>query len=89
MWWPASFELGFTIYYYFSGYPIQAVVLNALAVLLSLAGLTAITFFHSSRSAAHLILVGFFAALVGPGVFTGGIDSSAIVWLVFVPSLQR
>jgi hypothetical protein len=80
-----GFELGFTIYYQLSGYPAQAVALNIAAVLFSLAGLVLIRLFHKNRLAAHLIILGVYTALVGPGVFTGGIDSSAIVWLIFVP----
>jgi hypothetical protein len=81
----AVLELGFTIYYQASGYPAQAVLLNAAAVILSLAGLVCIRFLGSPRPAAHLIILGAYTALVGPGVFTGGIDSSAIVWLIFIP----
>ena len=84
-WVGMGFELGFTIYYQLSGYPAQAVLINLIAVLLSVAGLILIKSFHKSRLAAHQIVLGVYAALVGPGVFTGGIDSSAIVWLIFVP----
>ncbi len=80
-----SLELAFTIYYYFSGYPVQAVALNIAAVVFSLAGLTTIKLFRRPRPAAHLIVLGIYTALIGPGLFTGGIDSSAIVWLIFIP----
>jgi hypothetical protein len=81
----AVFELGFTTYYQLSGYPKQAVWLNALAVIFSLIGLVLVKRFHRTRPAAHLIVLGAVTALVGPGVFTGGIDSSAVVWLIFIP----
>jgi hypothetical protein len=77
--------LAFTIYYLFSGHPVQAVILNGLAVIFSVAGLVSVTFFHRTRPAAHAIILGIYTALIGPGVFTGGIDSSALVWLIFVP----
>lgn len=81
----AGIELGFTIYTQLSGYPSQAVGLTSLAVLLSLTGLILLKFFHRARLAAHLIVLGIYIATFGPGVFTGGIDSSGMVWLVFVP----
>jgi signal transduction histidine kinase len=80
-----GFELGFSIYYQLIGYPIQAVGLNLLAVFFSLIGLILIQFFHRPRLAAYLVMSGIYTSLFGPGVFTGGIDSSSMVWLFIIP----
>ena len=79
------FETVFLFYYLASGYPLQAVGLQVLAVLFSLSGLVLVQFLQRPRLAAHLVTLGLYTSLFGPGVFTGGIDSSAMVWLVFVP----
>ncbi len=81
----SSFELFFTFYYWLSGYPIQAVYLQLAATLISLAALIIVQRTKHVRLAAQMVTVALFLCLVGPGIYTGGIDSSAMVWLTFVP----
>jgi diguanylate cyclase (GGDEF)-like protein len=80
-----SFELFFTFYYWLSGYPVQAVWLQLAATLISLAALAIVHYTKHIRLAAQLVSVGLFLCLIGPGIYTGGIDSSTLVWLTFVP----
>jgi len=80
-----SFELFFTFYYWLSGYPIQAVWLQLAATLISLFGLVIVQYTKHIRLAAQLVTIALFLCLIGPGIYTGGIDSSALVWLTFVP----
>jgi diguanylate cyclase (GGDEF)-like protein len=81
----SSFELFFTFYYWLSGYPIQAVWLQLAATLISLAALVIVQYTKHARLAAQLVTIALFLCLIGPGIYTGGIDSSAMVWLTFVP----
>jgi diguanylate cyclase (GGDEF)-like protein len=80
-----SFELFFTFYYWLSGYPIQVVWLQLAATLISLTALAIVQYTKHVRQAAQLVTFGLFLCLIGPGIYTGGIDSSAMVWLTFVP----
>lgn len=81
----SSFELFFTFYYWLSGYPIQAVGLQLAATLISLTALMIVQFTKHVWLAGQLVTIGLFLCLIGPGIYTGGIDSSAMVWLTFVP----
>ncbi|MBI5962774.1 MAG: GGDEF domain-containing protein [Chloroflexi bacterium] len=80
-----SFELFFTFYYLLSGFPIQAVLLQLAATLISMAGFVIVQYTKHVRLAAQLVTFALFLCLIGPGLYTGGIDSSAMVWLTFVP----
>ena len=81
----SSFELLFTFYYWLSGYPSQAVWLQLAATLISLAALVMVQYTKHTRLAAQMVSFGLYLCLIGPGIFTGGIDSSALVWLTFIP----
>ena len=81
----SSFELFFTFYYWLAGFPIQAVWLQLAATLISLAALAIVQYTKHVRLAAQLVTIALFLCLIGPGIYTGGIDSSALVWLTFVP----
>jgi diguanylate cyclase (GGDEF)-like protein len=79
------FEIFFSIYYWFAGFPIQVVWLNVVATVITVLGwlILGMTRFH--RAASHLILFGVYVSLVGPGLYTGGIEATSMVWLVFIP----
>lgn len=80
-----AIETGFLLIYWLSGYPTPVLVMLIASILISLAGLIIVRVSHYHRLAAHLTILGLYIALIGPGLYTGGIDSSSMTWLVFVP----
>jgi diguanylate cyclase (GGDEF)-like protein len=81
----ACFELGFSFYYGLTGFPLVVVGIQIFASLISLSGLVLIRFLNRPIAAAHLVTLGLFSSLFGAALYTGGINSSSIVWLVLVP----
>lgn len=61
------------------------VILNVSALLIDLIGLTLVYRFHIHKPAAHLITFATYFSLFSTALFMGGIDSSSIVWMAFVP----
>jgi diguanylate cyclase (GGDEF)-like protein len=53
--------------------------------LISLLGLALVRRFHIHKPAAHLITFATYFSVLGTALLTGGIDSSSIVWMAFVP----
>ena len=72
------------IYYKVSGYPTQVIWLQMAAMLMGASAIL-VSLTRFTRAAAHLATAAIFLSLVGPGVYAGGINSSSVVWLVFVP----
>jgi diguanylate cyclase (GGDEF)-like protein len=75
----------FTIFYWLDGYPIQTVWLNLAALLIALASLAFMTWRQNNKLAAQLILIATYVSLVGPALYTGGLLSTNMIWLVFIP----
>ena len=61
------------------------ILLNVIALLIDLTGLALVSHFHIHKPAAHLITLATYFSLFGTALFIGGIDSSSIVWMAFVP----
>jgi diguanylate cyclase (GGDEF)-like protein len=80
-----AFETLFTGYYLATGYPNPIVLVQLAANLLGALGLILAYRTRAVKPAAHILVSGLFLSLIGPAFFTGGIDSSCLVWLVFVP----
>ncbi len=59
--------------------------INVVALVIDLVGLGMVHAFAVHRPAAHLILFATYFSLLGTALLTGGINSSSIVWLVFIP----
>jgi diguanylate cyclase (GGDEF)-like protein len=66
-------------------FPRIIILLNGVALLIDLIGLTLVRRFHLHRPAAHLITIATYFSLLSTALFTGGIDSSSLVWMAFVP----
>jgi diguanylate cyclase (GGDEF)-like protein len=67
------------------GFPRNIVLVNVAALLIDLIGLLLVSRFHIHKPAAHLITCATFVSLLGTALLTGGIDSSSIVWMAFIP----
>lgn len=66
-------------------FPGVIILLNVAALLIDLIGLTLVRRFHVHRPAAHLITFATYFSVLSTALFTGGIDSSSIVWMAFIP----
>jgi len=75
----------FTVFYWNEEYPIQTVWLNLAALLLGLISWAILDWLQNDQLAAQLILLSSYIALAGPALYTGGILSTNMVWLVFIP----
>jgi len=80
-----GFTLGFALFYGLSGYPPVVVNIILFASLIGFVSLVMVRFLKRPLAAAHLATLCLFTALFGPALFTGGIFSSSLVWLVLVP----
>jgi diguanylate cyclase (GGDEF)-like protein len=67
------------------GFPRNIILVNIAALLIDLIGLMLVSRFHIHKPAAHLITFATYFSLLGTTLFTGGIDSSSIVWMAFIP----
>lgn len=76
--------LSLALYYRLSGHPAQVMWFQIAAMLMGAAAIL-ISFTRFTRAAAQLVLAALFLSLVGPGVYAGGINSSSVIWFVFVP----
>jgi diguanylate cyclase (GGDEF)-like protein len=66
-------------------FPGIIILVNVAALLISLLGLALVRRFHIHRPAAHLITFATYFSVLGTALLSGGIDSSSIVWMAFVP----
>lgn len=66
-------------------FPRGIVFLNLAALLIDLTGLLLVARFRIHKPAAHLITLATYSSLFSTALFTGGIDSSSMVWMAFVP----
>jgi len=80
-----AFFLFFTVFYWLDGYPMQTVWLNLAALLVALTSWAIFAWRHKHKLAAQLILLATYISLVGPALYTGGILSTNMIWLVFIP----
>ena len=79
------FFLLFALVYLLGGYPLLAVWVNLIATLCSIAGFVLITRFYRYRLTAHLVTFAIYLSSAGVMVISGGIHSSSVIWMVFVP----
>ena len=66
-------------------FPRNIILINAAALLIDLIGLMLVSRLHVHKPAAHVITFATYVSLLGTALFTGGIDSSSIVWMAFIP----
>lgn len=76
----------FALLYWSLDYPRVIVLVNLVALFIDVVGLWLVTTFHVHKPAAHLITLATYFSLLGSTLLTGGIDSSSLVWAVFVPT---
>jgi diguanylate cyclase (GGDEF)-like protein len=81
----AAFETFFSLYYWLSGFPPQVVWLNIGATLISLAGGAVLVLTRRRKPAAHLVVLGIYISVLGPALYTGGVNATSLVWCVFIP----
>ena len=81
----AIFETFFAVYYWYLGLPVQTVWLNLVSVIISLAAFTLLKTGRRQKLAANMVTLALYLSLIGSSLFTGGIDSSSMCWLLFVP----
>ncbi|RPJ23890.1 MAG: GGDEF domain-containing protein [Chloroflexi bacterium] len=75
----------FMVLYWALDYPRILVFISLAALLMDLVGLGLVSYFHIHKPAAHLVTLALYSALLGSALYTGGIDASSLVWLMFVP----
>jgi diguanylate cyclase (GGDEF)-like protein len=75
----------YALLYWALDFPPILVRVNLAALFIDLAGLALVGAFRIHKPAAHLITFATYFSVLGTSLFTGGIDASSIVWLVFVP----
>ena len=75
----------FVLLYWIIDFPRITVLVNVVALALDLLGLALLSRVHAHRLAAHLFTFATYFSLLGTSLYTGGIDSSSMVWLIFVP----
>lgn len=80
-----TFYLLFILLYWLLDYPMPMVYFNLLALIVSGLGYFALVLGKRQRLAGSLVALSVYIALIGPSVFTGGIDASSLVWLMFIP----
>ncbi|RME88922.1 MAG: GGDEF domain-containing protein [Anaerolineae bacterium] len=81
----ALFMAFFVVLYGWGGYPRPLVVVNVVSLILCLLTLAAVRLGARSRFWAHVIILATYNSTVGMAVFSGGIASSGIVWLLVTP----
>ena len=75
----------FILLYWLIDFPRITVLINIFALALDLLGLLLLIQLEMHRPAAHLITFATYFSLLGTGLHTGGIDSSSMVWVAFLP----
>lgn len=75
----------FILLYWIIDFPLITILINIVALALDLLGLALLAHFQAHRFAANLFTFATYFSLLGAGLFTGGIDSSSMVWVIFVP----
>lgn len=81
----AAFIFSFVIIYWVNSSPRVIVIINLIALAIDLAGLGLVGRYRLHLPAAHLIAFATYFSLLGTALYTGGIESSSMVWLAFVP----
>lgn len=81
----AIFISFFIVFFRALDFPFPVILVNAAALLIDLIGLTLVSRFRIHKPAAHLITFATYFSLLSTALFTGGIDSSSLVWMAFVP----
>ncbi|HLO32198.1 MAG TPA: diguanylate cyclase [Anaerolineales bacterium] len=79
------FIFAFVLIYWITGFPRLIVLLNLIALSIDLVGLVLVSRSHVHNPAAHLITFATYFSLLSSALLTGGIDSSSLIWLAFVP----
>ena len=77
--------LFFLLFYIFGGYPLEIVLINVIAFMLSLAVMILSWSRYHHWVLPHILLFAIFLSLSGTAFFSGGISSSSSIWLVFTP----
>jgi len=75
----------FILLFWALDFPGIMILVNVTALLISLLGLALVRRFHIHKLAAHLITFATYFSVLGTALLSGGIDSSSIVWMAFVP----
>jgi diguanylate cyclase (GGDEF)-like protein len=81
----AIFISFFILLFWALDFPRNIILINVAALLIDLIGLMLVSRFHIHKPAAHLITFATYFSLLGTALLTGGIDSSSIVWMAFIP----
>ena len=81
----SGFFTFFAIFYLLEGYPLQTVWPNLAALLLGFFAWIMLAHLHKHQLAAQVILLATFISIIGPALFTGGILSTNMIWLAFIP----
>jgi diguanylate cyclase (GGDEF)-like protein len=81
----AFFQAFFAIFYAVGDYPSIFININLLSLSLDLIALLLTQKQGSHKPSAHLVTFGLYLSLFGSALFGGGISSSSLVWLTFVP----
>jgi diguanylate cyclase (GGDEF)-like protein len=80
-----GFSVFFVLFYTFGGYPLEMILVNVFSLLINLIVLALVWSGHDYWILPHIIIFTIFNSLVGAAAFSGGISSSSIVWLMFMP----
>jgi diguanylate cyclase (GGDEF)-like protein len=80
-------ETIFTFLYWGLNYPLAMMVIQVIANLLGVLGLLLAFYQSGSRQAGHILVCAVYFSLMGPILFSDGLNSSAMPWLVFIPML--
>jgi diguanylate cyclase (GGDEF)-like protein len=75
----------FILLYWLIDFPRIAILINIVSLIIDLFGLILLTHFEMHRLAAHLFTFATYFSLLGTSLHTGGIDSSSMVWVAFLP----
>jgi diguanylate cyclase len=75
----------FILLYWMIDFPRITIVINVASLAMDLLGLGLLTRLQTHRPAAHLFTFATYFSLLGTGLHTGGIDSSSLVWVIFLP----
>jgi GGDEF domain-containing protein len=80
-----GFEVFFTLYHLFSRANWLLVAVITFALVVDLIGLYFVLRLRKRVIAAHFVSASLFLSLTGTSLFSGGIQSSSLVWLLLVP----
>ncbi len=81
-------SLVFVVMYIWGGYPPVMVFANAFSLLLSLGTLVTVRLGYFHKVLAHILTFITYNAMLGAAVYSGGLASSSIVWLLVVPLIS-